>query len=110
MSIAVSLMDQVLETAKSNNLNKIDEIEIEAGFLRQIVGEVMQEAFLAVRRETIAENAILRIIEIAPLVKCNICKKEFEPEINDFLCPQCQKADVEVLKGDEIILKSIAGN
>jgi len=109
MSIAAGLMDQVLEIAKVNGLKEIDEIEIETGFLRQVVPEVMQEAFLAVRRETIAQNATLKIVEIAPLSECNICKKQFEPQLNDFLCPECQKADVKVLKGDEIILKSIQG-
>ena len=109
MSIAVGLMDQVLEIAKVNGLKEIDEIEVETGFLRQVIPEVMQEAFLAVRRETIAQNATLKIVEIAPLSECNICKKQFEPQLNDFLCPECQKAGVKVLKGDEIILKSIQG-
>ena len=109
MSIAVGLMEQVFDIAKKSNLKEIEEIEIETGFLRQIVPEVMQEAFLAVRQDTIAKNATLKIVEIAPLSECNICKKQFQPSLNDFLCPICQKADVKVLKGDEIILKSIQG-
>jgi hydrogenase nickel incorporation protein HypA/HybF len=110
MSIAESLMEQILDIAQANNMQKVAEVELDAGYLRQVIPEVMQEAFLAVTEGTIADGATLTINEIAPLAVCRKCKDEFMPQLDDFLCPQCRQADVDILKGDEIILKSLVGN
>ena len=109
MSIAEGLMEQILSIANENSLKSIEEVEIETGLLRQVIPEVMQEAFRAVRQDTIAQSAVLKITEIPAIGKCRTCQKEFEPELNNFLCPQCLRADVEILQGDDIILKSVIG-
>ena len=110
MSLAIGLMEQIQEVAQQNNLKCVDEVELQTGVLRQVIPEVMQEAFKAVTQETIAQNAKLTIFEIAALAQCNMCQKKFSPQFDDFLCPDCHKADVTVLQGDEIILKSIISN
>lgn len=110
MSIAIALIDQIFEVGCDNNLIKVNEVEIEVGFLKQVVDEVMQEAYKSVTEGTIAEGSILRIKEISASVQCNQCKKIFKPELDNFLCPDCAKADVEVLKGNDIILKSVIGD
>ncbi|MFH2138718.1 MAG: hydrogenase maturation nickel metallochaperone HypA [Candidatus Omnitrophota bacterium] len=109
MSIASELMDQILEVARENNMVSVDSVEIETGVLKQIVPEIMQTAFEAVKKETIAEKAQLKIIEIPALVRCKICDNSFEPKIDDFLCPECRMAEIEILQGDGIILKTISG-
>ena len=110
MSIAESLMDQIIDIAETNHMESVAEVELETGHLRQVIPEVMREAFLAVTQGTIADGAELIINEVAPLAACRQCKGGFTPQIDDFLCPQCRQADVDILKGDEIILKSVVGN
>ena len=65
MSIVVSLMDQVYEIVEQNHLAFVSEIEVGTGVLRQVIPEVMQEAFYAVKEGTVAEDAELKINEIA---------------------------------------------
>lgn len=110
MSIAVSLMDQIEDIAKQNNLLNINEIQIESGILRQVIPDVMQVAFEAVKEGTICEKAILKIIEIPALAVCKQCKNEFEPSIDDFICKKCNIANVDIIKGNEIILKAVLGD
>ncbi|HBG60533.1 MAG: hypothetical protein A2Y03_09860 [Omnitrophica WOR_2 bacterium GWF2_38_59] len=110
LSIVISLMDQIEDVARVNKLVKIDEIQLETGVLRQVIPEVMQEAFESVKLNTICENAVLTILEVPALVVCNKCKSQFEPAIDDFLCKNCNLADVKTLKGNEIILKAIIGD
>jgi len=109
LSIAEGLIEQILTVAKENGIVHIEEVEIETGILKQIIPDVMQEAFKAVTKDTIAENAILKIAEVPALARCSLCRKEFEPELNNFLCPKCMKADVVTLKGNDIILKAVTG-
>ena len=108
LSIAIALIDQIKEIAEENHLNKIDEVELQTGFLRQVIPELMLEAFKEASRETIAQGAVLKIAEINALVRCRQCQTTFEPTINDFLCPLCQEADVDILQGNDIILASIS--
>ena len=110
LSIATHLIEQVVEQAEKNQLTRVDEVEIETGALRQVIPEMMQTAFEEVKVQTIASEAILIITEIPAKARCNQCKMEFEPQIDDFLCPQCQVADVDVFEGNIIILKSVSCN
>ncbi|MBU0468085.1 MAG: hydrogenase maturation nickel metallochaperone HypA [Candidatus Omnitrophica bacterium] len=110
LSIIVSMMEQIVDVAKENKIEKIDEVHLETGVLRQVIPEVMQEAFASVKLNTICENAILQIIEAPALVLCKQCKSEFEPSIDDFICKICNLANVDILKGNEIILKAVIGD
>lgn len=109
MSIAVELIDQILAAAASHGLQKVEEVVLETGVLRQIVSEVMQTAFSAVAKGTIAEGAELHIVEVPARARCRQCDREFEPQADNFSCPLCLVADVHVVQGEDIILKSVIG-
>ncbi len=110
LSIASALMEQIISEAEKHELSHIDEVEIHAGILRQVIPEVMQEAFREVSVKTVAEGALLIIVEIEAQARCRKCQTVFEPTLDSFLCPHCQIADVDILKGDEIILAAIMSN
>jgi hydrogenase nickel incorporation protein HypA/HybF len=110
LSIAMELIGQIIEVAEANKLPRVAEVELETGILRQVIPEVMQTAFKEAARQTIASNAALIITEISAKARCNQCGLVFEPQVDDFLCPNCQIADTIVLQGDKIILKSINYN
>ena len=109
LSIAIQLVEQIVEVAEANKLPHVDDVELETGVLRQVIPEMMQEAFKEAARQTVAEGATLTIQDIPAKARCNQCDLEFEPEVHNFLCPQCQIADTKVLRGDQIILKSVSG-
>ena len=109
MSIATELLEIILEIADKNNIDIIEEVHIEAGVLKRIVPDIMEFAFKAVTEETIAQGAKLKLTEVSAEARCNNCSISFKPEIDDFLCPVCNKADVEVLTGDDMIINSVTG-
>ncbi len=108
LSIAEELIDQIIEVAQKKNIINIDEVEIETGVLRQVVPDVMQEAFKTVSQNTLADGALLKITEVKAVAICRQCNRSFGPKINNFLCPICDRSDVDITKGDSIILKSIS--
>lgn len=109
LSIATALMDQILDEAGRGALKRVDRVELRSGVLRQVIPEVLQEAFREVRVGTIAEQAELVVQEVPAQAQCRICRKKFQPELNYFVCPSCNKADVDILQGDEILLMAISG-
>lgn len=108
LSIAVQLVEQVIEVAEANQLPRVDGIELETGVLRQVIPEMMQTAFKEAASQTVAEGAVLTIRDVPAKAQCNRCGLTFEPEVDNFLCPECRFADVKVLQGNTIILKSVS--
>lgn len=106
-SIVSSLIEQVLEIAKSNNALKVNEVEIEAGVIRQVVPEIMITAWESITVDTIAHGSVLKITVAPAIAKCRQCENQFELEIDNYLCPKCLKADVDFVSGNDIMLKSI---
>jgi len=108
LSIAISLVEQIVKVAEKNGMPRVDEIELETGVLRQVIPEMMQTAFQEATDGTIASGAVLKIKEVPAQARCRQCGLDFEPELLNFLCPKCQIADTEVLSGHEVILKSVS--
>ena len=108
LSIAMQLVEQIVAIAEEHRWPRVDEVELEAGALRQVIPEMMQMAFAEATDQTLAQGALLSIRDIPAKARCNQCALEFEPEPDNFLCPECRVADVEVLEGNQIILKTVS--
>jgi len=109
MSIAVELMAQLEALAAANGLTTIEEVSISAGALRAIVPEALAMAFEAVAAGTCAAGARLAVETVAPRGRCRACGQEFGLDVDNFACPHCNLADVEIIAGNEIILASMTG-
>lgn len=109
MSIAVELMSQLEAVAAANGMTTIEEVTISAGALRAIVPEALDMAFEALAMGTCAAGAKLVLEIVSPRGRCRTCGREFGVEIDNFTCPHCNLADVEVIAGNEIILASVTG-
>ena len=79
LSIAVELMGQLEALAAERDLERIEEITIEAGAMRQIVPEALDLAFAAVADGTCAAGANVHLEIVPALVRCRSCEHEFEP-------------------------------
>lgn len=107
MSIAMKLVDHLLEVARQHDAQRVEQVEVEIGILQQVLPEALEMAFSAATMGTIAQDAVLKLSEVPALVECRSCKQRFEPEINDYLCPRCRRADARIVAGNDIVLKSI---
>ncbi len=109
MSIAWDLVAQLEEIASHNKLVHVDKVCVEAGVLRGIVPEALDMAFTETSRGTVVEGAILNLTVVPAKARCQHCDLRFTPTIDDYRCPSCAIADVELEVGDEITLTSVEG-
>jgi hydrogenase nickel incorporation protein HypA/HybF len=107
MSIAMEMVTQLVELAERHQASRIVQVEVVAGAMRGVVPEALDLAFAAASEGTPAEGAELCVVEEKLQVVCNDCGFEFAPEPVSFLCPQCRQADVRIVAGNDIILKSV---
>ena len=109
MAIAMELVEQLEALADEHGLTSIESLSVAAGAMRGIVPEALEAAFAAAAENTRAAGAALTI-EIVPVeAKCRLCGERFGPGVNDFLCPRCELADVEIIAGDDIVLATVSG-
>lgn len=107
MTIAVEILRQLEELADQKHLQRITAVTIRTGEFRQVVPEAMDIAFESLVEGTVAQGAQLTL-EVEPAwARCRVCGHEYRPDIDDYRCSSCQAADVELLRGNDIILTSI---
>ncbi|MFH1748717.1 MAG: hydrogenase maturation nickel metallochaperone HypA [Planctomycetota bacterium] len=107
MSIAASLVEHVLSEARQQQAVWVQEVEVQIGVLQLVVPEALEMAFSAITEGTLAAGATLKIVPVPARARCRQCEQCFEPAVDDYLCPKCQLADVEIVGGREIVLTTI---
>jgi len=107
MAIAASLVEHVLEVARQQRAVRVDDVELEVGVLQQVVPESLELAFTAAIAGTLAEGARLKLMETPARAVCRPCAREFDAAVDDYRCPQCGQADVRIVGGHDIILKTV---
>lgn len=107
MTIAVELMRQLEALAAEHGVERIEEVNVAAGAMRQVVPDALELAFEILAEDTCAAGTRLNL-EVTPVIaRCRQCGYRFEPELDMFLCARCNQADVEIVEGDDIILTSV---
>ena len=108
-TIASAIIEQAVAAAAPHGVARISRIEVELGAMQQVVPEALDLAFEAASKGTLTEGAKLILTAVKTVALCRACDCRFEPDIEqlNFLCPQCQRADVQIVAGNEIILKSL---
>lgn len=112
MSIATALLDQTL-SAVAGAISPtpdgpcVEQVEVSIGILKQVVPEALAMAWQAVREGTLAAEAELALVEVPAQAACRLCGTRFVPAVDDFLCPTCGQADVEIVAGNEIVLTAV---
>ena len=107
MSIAEGVLSAVLDAAGACGARRVERVELAVGQMRLIVPDALVMAWQVIGEGTIAAGAELAVVETPMQARCRQCGREFAPRIDNYLCPGCGQADVDILAGDDIILKSV---
>ncbi len=108
LSITQSLLEIALKHAEIAQAKKVNQLNIVMGQMSTIVDESVQFYWDIVAKDSIAEGARLQFERIPTTFHCFHCNTQFTLNgSQDFLCPQCQSAQVQVTGGDEFRLDSI---
>ena len=107
MSIAEGVLTAVLDAAGGCGARRVNRVELAVGQMRLVVPEALVMAWQVISEGTIAAGAELAVVETPMQARCRQCGREFAPQIDNYLCPGCGQADVDIFAGDDIILKAV---
>lgn len=110
MSVAIALLERVIEEARKGGLRNVSQVKVELGALQSIEPQLLGEAFGAAAQGSLAEGARLDFELGQARALCLACGHSFQPSYRDYCCPACGKAELKVEAGREMFLLSLSGD
>ncbi|BCJ93901.1 hydrogenase nickel incorporation protein HypA [Anaerocolumna cellulosilytica] len=107
LGVINSMVHTIEGIIKEQNLTKVHKLVIEVGELSGIVPRYLEQCFPAATYKTFMEKTELELIIIPGIVKCKSCGRVFNAVYSDLSCPDCKSFDMEILEGNDMIIKQI---
>ena len=117
-SAACSIVDTAIEAAKSNKATKVSTVNVEVGEFTFLVPEQLIFNFEIASKNSILEDAELRIKTVKGRLFCNDCKFEGESQVDPTIpnqiavfapmkCPKCGGSSTKIIGGKDFVITSI---
>ena len=107
LGVLNSMVHTIERIIKEENLTKVHKLVIEVGELSGLVPRYLEVSWPAASYKTFMENTTLELIIIPGIVKCRTCGRVFNAVYSDLSCPECGSATMDILEGDDLIIKEI---
>ena len=107
LSIAMSVVEIAEEYAAKEQARVVLEMEIEVGELSGVVIPALEFAMEEAVAGTLCEDAKWKITLIPGEVQCRACGHTFRSSSLFEECPRCKQVGANLLRGDEMRLRSL---
>ncbi len=107
LAITQSLLKIALDKAEESGATSIKAIDLRVGRLSGYVPEAVQANFEILSPGTMAEGARLRMEWVPVTCRCRDCGREYQAEIEDLKCPDCQTLHFQITGGREMYIESL---
>ena len=107
LSIAMGIVDIAAKETSKAKANKVDLIVLEIGTLAGIELDALNFVWSSAVKNTVLENAIKKINIIHGEAKCSDCNTIFKLDNIYDACPNCNSYLKDIIKGKELIVKSL---
>ena len=107
LGILNSMIHTVQRVVEEQGITEVDKIVIEIGELSGIVPHYIEECWPAARYRSPMEKTELELRVIPGVVKCRDCGEVYNAVAADLACPKCGSVNMEILEGNDMIIKEI---
>jgi hydrogenase nickel incorporation protein HypA/HybF len=105
----LSIADAVVQIAAwhAGPDRRVARVELKVGSLRQVVPPALEFAFGLVAEGTPVEGAELVLDVVTAAGRCRACGTESELPAFPLLCGACGSADLELIRGEELLVDAL---
>ncbi len=105
LSLCQSILNIINDSVSGKNCRSIKKIALEIGQLTAVDHAALSFSFDVIKKGTIAENAILEIIEVEGWAICEFCQKAVRLKHYYEACQTCGNFSLTVTQGEELRVK-----
>jgi hydrogenase nickel incorporation protein HypA/HybF len=106
-SICKSILKTLQQAAQRQKFERVLSVTVGIGGLSCLDAQALQFGFEVFRQGSIAENAVLNVVDIEVKAKCPECQHVFLATSRFPDCPLCGQAMCDIIQGDDIIIQTI---
>lgn len=103
----MSIIEIAEKEAKAVNSKYISALDLDVGTMAGIEYYALDTALEMAVKDTMMENAKIKVNKIQAKALCSDCKTEFEISCITDSCPKCNGLFHEILSGKELKIRSI---
>ncbi len=108
LGVVFATVDLLEEAAREHGLSRIQKVTLDLGEVSGIVTEFFEDTWKwASSKNDLIRGAELEIHIVPAVTVCNGCGKTYGTVEHGRICPYCQSADTELLRGSEMDIRSI---
>lgn len=107
LGILSALVHTVEGIVQDEGLTEVEKIVIEVGELSGIVPRYIEQCYPAAVYKTFMEKTALELVVVPGIVNCRGCGQVFNAAENDLFCPGCGGQDLDILSGNDMIVREI---
>ncbi|WP_374319321.1 hydrogenase maturation nickel metallochaperone HypA [Aquabacterium sp.] len=107
MSLAEGVLQLVEDTARREGARQVSRVIVEIGELSSVEPEALRFCFDVVTRHSVADGAVLEIIDVPGTAWCLPCGASVRINERYGACPQCGSHQVQPTGGTEMRVKEI---
>ena len=106
LSIAVSIVDGVLDEAQRRGGLSVDAVHVRIGRLAGVDKDALLFAYQIACQDTPLAESRLEIEDVSVIIFCPACAEEREADGGMF-CPQCGTLATRVVQGEELEIRAL---
>jgi hydrogenase nickel incorporation protein HypA/HybF len=108
LSIAVSMVERILEESESRGGLQVEAVHLKLGVLSGVDRDALAFSYEIACEGTILAGSRLVIDTVPLLIYCDQCQSERTPEsIQQIYCPHCHAPSETILRGRELEVASL---
>jgi len=107
LSLAQSLIEQVLSAARSENAARVLRVVVAIGPYSGVESAALEFAFPVAAEGTLAAGAELCIEDAPATVKCTMCHATAPADPVQSTCPRCGSEHVHIRGGHDFLVREI---
>jgi hydrogenase nickel incorporation protein HypA/HybF len=108
LSIALSMIDQILEESASRGGLKVEVVHLRLGLFAGVYKDALLFAYEISCEGTELVGSRLEIETVPLVIHCSVCgKDQVPPSVYQICCPECQTPSLEIVTGREIEVASL---
>ncbi|WP_342709641.1 hydrogenase maturation nickel metallochaperone HypA [Bradyrhizobium sp. B124] len=110
MALCLGIIEIVEQALRRRSFSQVRSVCLEIGALSHVAPEAIMFCFAAVATRTVADGAVLKIVELPGRAWCMTCSKSVEIARRGECCPCCGSYQLQVTAGEQMRVKELEIN